>query len=49
MTTMAWVMLGFGGWLLLSVLFALVVGWAVCLRDQQRPPCHEDEKVRGPL
>lgn len=37
MTTMGWVVLGVGGWVLFSVLVALVMGWMIRLRDQQVP------------
>jgi len=47
MTTTAWIMLGFGGWVLLSILVALLVGRMVRLRDQQLPSWHEDRDGSG--
>ncbi len=47
MTTTVWIVLGLGGWVLLSVLVALLVGRMVRLRDQQRPSWHEDGDGSG--
>ncbi len=47
MTTTVWIVLGLGGWVLLSVLVALLVGRMVRLRDQQRPSWHEDQDGSG--
>ncbi len=47
MTTMAWILLGLGGWVLLSVLVALLVGRMVRLRDQQLPSRHDSRDGSG--
>lgn len=48
MTTMGWVVLGVGGWVLLSMLVALVVGRMIRSRDMQLPPSHEDRDASVP-
>ena len=47
MTTTVWIVLGLGGWVLLSVLVAFLVGPMIRLRDQQRPSWHEDRDGSG--